>query len=116
MRQFGNLVVKMRIPILIVAALLLIPSAWGYLHTQVNYDLLTYLPDSIDTVKGQDILKKDFGKGAFSLIVTEGLDDESVADLTEKILDVDSVDTALQAVTRTLHDLMDFTTVEVTKT
>ena len=95
MRQFGNLVVRMRIPILIVAALLLIPSIWGYLHTQVNYDLLTYLPDSIDTVKGQDILKEDFGKGAFSLIVTEGLDDDSVADLTEKILGVESVDTAL---------------------
>ena len=95
MRQFGNLVVKARIPILIVALLLLIPAGWGYFHTQVNYDLLTYLPDSIDTVKGQDILKKDFGKGAFSLIVTEGLDDESVANLTEEISKVSSVDTAL---------------------
>ena len=95
MRQFGNLVVKMRVPILIVAFLLLIPAAWGYFHTQVNYDLLTYLPDSIDTVKGQEILKEDFGKGAFSLIVTEGLNDESVANLTEDISDVASVDTAL---------------------
>ena len=95
MRQFGNLVVKARIPILIVALLLLIPAGWGYFHTQVNYDLLTYLPDSIDTVKGQDILKKDFGKGAFSLVVTEGLDDESVANLTEEISKVSSVDTAL---------------------
>ena len=95
MRRFGDSVVKMRIPILIIAVLLLIPSAWGYLHTAVNYDLLTYLPDSIDTVKGQEILKEDFGKGAFSLIVTEGLNDDAVAELTEKIGDVQCVDTAL---------------------
>ncbi|MBR0405215.1 MAG: MMPL family transporter [Eggerthellaceae bacterium] len=95
MRKFGDAVVRFRVPILIVALLLVIPSAWGYLNTSVNYDLLTYLPDSIDTVKGQNILKEDFGKGAFSLIVTEGLDDGAVADLTEKIGDVESVDTAL---------------------
>ncbi len=95
MRKFGNAVVRLRVPILVVALLLLIPSAWGYLNTPVNYDLLTYLPEQIDTVKGQDILKEDFGKGAFSLIVTEGLDDAAVADLTEKIGDVPSVATSL---------------------
>ena len=95
MRKFGDVVVKLRIPILVVAILLLIPSAYGYLHTPVNYDLLTYLPDQIDTVRGQDILKEDFGKGAFSLIVTEGLDDDAVGDLTQKIKDVDSVAAAL---------------------
>lgn len=95
MRKYGDAVVKFRVPILIVALLLVIPAIWGYLNTSVNYDLLTYLPDSIDTVKGQEILKEDFGKGAFSLIVTEGLDDDAVADLTEKIADVESVDTAL---------------------
>lgn len=95
MRKFGNAVVRLRVPILIVALLLLIPSAWGYLNTPVNYDLLTYLPDQIDTVKGQEILKQDFGKGAFSLVVTEGLDDKAVADLTEKIADVPSVATSL---------------------
>ena len=95
MRKFGDAVVRLRVPILVVALLLLIPSAWGFLHTPVNYDLLTYLPDSIDTVKGQDILKEDFGKGAFSLVVTEGLDDAAVADLTEKIGDVPSVATSL---------------------
>ena len=95
MRKFGNLVVKLRVPILVVAVLLLIPSAWAYLHTPVNYDLLTYLPDQIDTVKGQEILKEDFGKGAFSLIVTEGLDDEAVAALTDEIAEVPSVATSL---------------------
>ena len=95
MRAFGNVVVKLRIPILIVAVLLLIPSVIGYVKTPVNYDLLTYLPDQIDTVKGQEILKEDFGKGAFALIVAEGLDDAAVADLTEEISAVESVDTAL---------------------
>ena len=95
MRAFGNIVVKLRVPIIILALALLIPSVFGYLFTPVNYDLLTYLPDSIDTVKGQDILKEDFGKGAFSLIVTEGLDDEAVAGLTEKIQEIPSVATAL---------------------
>ena len=95
MRKFGNAVVKLRVPILIVAVLLLIPSAWGFFHTPVNYDLLTYLPEQMDTVKGQEILKQDFGKGAFSLVVTEGLDDAAVADLTERITDVPSVATAL---------------------
>ncbi len=95
MQKFGELVVKLRLPILVVAVLLLIPSAIAYLHTPVNYDLLTYLPEQIDTVKGQEILKEDFGKGAFSLIVTEGLDDKAVADLTDKIENVPSVATAL---------------------
>ena len=95
MYKFGQAVVKLRVPILIIALLLLIPSAIAFSRTPVNYDLLTYLPDQIDTVKGQDILKKDFGKGAFSLIVTEGLDDKAVADLTEKIGEVPSVATSL---------------------
>ena len=95
MYRFGQAVVKLRVPILIIALLLLIPSAIAFSRTPVNYDLLTYLPDQIDTVKGQDILKKDFGKGAFSLIVTEGLDDKAVADLTEKIGEVPSVATSL---------------------
>lgn len=95
MYKFGELVVRLRIPILIIAVALLIPSAIAYLNTPVNYDLLTYLPEQIDTVKGQDILKEDFGKGAFSLIVTEGLDDKAVADLTEKIKDVPSVASSL---------------------
>ena len=63
MAAFGKKIVQFRIPILIVGLLLLIPSAFGYFNTRINYDVLTYLPDSIDTIKGQDILMKDFGKG-----------------------------------------------------
>ena len=95
MYKFGELVVKLRIPILVVALLLVIPSAIAYLHTPVNYNLLTYLPEQIDTVKGQEILKEDFGKSAFSLIVTEGLDDHEVAELTDKIKEVHTVASAL---------------------
>ena len=55
-KGFGHAVVKLRIPILIVAVLLLIPSVFGYLNTRTNYDILTYLPKEIETMKGQDIL------------------------------------------------------------
>ncbi len=95
MYRFGKAVVRLRIPILVVAVILLIPAAFAYLHTPVNYDLLTYLPEEMDTVAGQEILKEDFGKGAFSLVVTEGLDDASVAQLTERIEDVPNVASAL---------------------
>ena len=67
MVKFGKKIVKFRVPILILSILLLIPSALGYLHTRINYDVLTYLPDNIETMKGQDILVNDFGTGAFSI-------------------------------------------------
>ena len=66
MVNFGKKVVKYRVLILILGVLLLIPSVFGYLNTRVNYDVLTYLPDNIETMKGQDILVNDFGTGAFS--------------------------------------------------
>ena len=65
MVNFGKKVVKYRVLILILGVLLLIPSVFGYLNTRVNYDVLTYLPDNIETMKGQDILVNDFGTGAF---------------------------------------------------
>jgi predicted RND superfamily exporter protein len=95
MHKFGHAVVRLRVPILIIAVLLLIPSYFGYVHTRINYDMLDYLPDSMDTVAGQNILKDDFGKGAFSLIVTEGMTDKQVADLTDDIKGVDHVADAL---------------------
>ena len=63
MVNFGKKVVKYRVLILIIGVLLLIPSVFGYLNTRVNYDVLTYLPDNIETMKGQDILVNDFGTG-----------------------------------------------------
>ena len=93
--KFGKLVVKLRIPILILAVILLIPSAFGYLKTRTNYDILTYLPKDIETMKGQDILAEDFGTGAFSMVVVEGLPDKDIARLAEKIEKVDHVERVL---------------------
>lgn len=91
MKHFSRFVVKFRYVILIVALALLVPSAIGYIGTRVNYDLLYYLPDGIDTMDGQDILMKDFGSGAFSMIVLEDMDYKNVAALKSKIEDVDHV-------------------------
>ena len=66
MIKFGRFIAKHRVLILILAVLLLIPSVLGYISTRVNYDVLTYLPDDIDTMVGQDILMDEFGKGGFS--------------------------------------------------
>ena len=68
MIKFGKGVVKCRFLILILAFLLLIPSAIGYLKTRINYDILSYLPGEIETMKGQDILLDEFGTGAFSFV------------------------------------------------
>ena len=66
--RFAKAVVKYRIPILILALLLIIPSAFGMIGTRINYDMLDYLPSDMDTVIGQDVLMQEFGKGAFSFI------------------------------------------------
>ena len=85
MIKFGKAVVKCRIPILILGILLLIPSIFGMLGTRINYDMLTYLPEDMDTVKGQDILLDDFGKGAFSLVMVEGMEPKDVSALKEQM-------------------------------
>ena len=73
MLKFGKGIVKFRYVILVLSVLLLIPSVIGYLNTRINYDILYYLPDNIETMKGQDILLKDFGKGAYGIFVCDGL-------------------------------------------
>lgn len=93
--KLGKMIVKLRIPILILATLLLIPAAIGYLKTRTNYDILTYLPKDIETMKGQNILAEDFGTGAFSMVVVEGLPDKDIASLSEKIEKVDHVERVL---------------------
>ncbi|MCR5654555.1 MAG: MMPL family transporter [Lachnospiraceae bacterium] len=91
MKSFGGWVVKHRIVILIVSVLLLIPSAIGYFGTRVNYDILSYLPKDIETMKGQEILENEFGTGAFSMVVVEGMDYKDVAKLKESVENVDHV-------------------------
>ena len=91
MVKVGKKIVKHRIAILIVGFLLLIPSIFGYLNTRVNYDILYYLPDNIDTMKGQEILLEDFKKGAFAMEVIEGMTTKEVTDVKEKISKVEGV-------------------------
>lgn len=91
MKSFGKVIVKLRIPILILSVLLLIPSVLGYVGTQVNYDILYYLPDNIDTMKGQDILLEDFGKGAYATVMVQNMSTRDIAVLEDKISHVDHV-------------------------
>ena len=76
MEKLGRKIVKFRIPIFIIGLLLLIPSVFGYINTRVNYDVLYYLPDSIETMQGQDILVDEFGTGAYSMFICEGMEKE----------------------------------------
>lgn len=91
MENFGKVIVKLRIPILILSFLLLIPSAIGYFNTRVNYDILYYLPNEIETMQGQDILMDDFNKGAYAMVVVQNMDTKSTDRLIKKVENVDHV-------------------------
>lgn len=93
--RFSKAVVKYRIPILILALLLMIPSAIGMAKTRINYDMLDYLPADMDTVIGQNELMQDFGKGAFSFIVVDGMSDRDVESLCKRLEEVEHVETVL---------------------
>ena len=91
MEKLGRKIVRFRIPIFIIGLLLLIPSVFGYINTRVNYDVLYYLPDSIETMQGQDILVDEFGTGAYSMFICEGMENKDVAKLKEQIEEVEHV-------------------------
>lgn len=93
--NFSKKVVKYRIPILILTLILMIPSAIGMATTRVNYDMLTYLPEDMDTVIGQNELMDDFNKGAFTFLIFEDMTSKDVAKLKTKVEKVDHVDTVL---------------------
>lgn len=93
--RFSKAVVKCRIPILIIAIALLIPSVLGMAATRINYDMLDYLPEDMDTVIGQNELMEDFGKGAFSMLVIENMPEKDIAELEQKIKQVDHVDSVV---------------------
>lgn len=95
MVNFGKRVVKYRVAILIVSIMLLIPAGWGYLHTRINYDVLTYLPKNIETMEGQDIMVEDFGIGAFSMFVADGMENKDVVKLKSQIEEVEHVEKVL---------------------
>lgn len=91
MEKFGKVIVKLRIPILVLSILLLIPSAIGYVNTRVNYDILYYLPDEIETMQGEDILMKDFNKGAYAMVVVQDMDAKAANKLIKKVENVEHV-------------------------
>ncbi|MCR4960034.1 MAG: MMPL family transporter [Lachnospiraceae bacterium] len=91
MINFGKKIVKFRIPIMILSLLLLIPSVLGYLKTRVNYDILYYLPKEIETMVGQDILVDQFGTGAFSFLIVEGMNEQDAAKIKTEVENVDHV-------------------------
>ena len=91
MQKFAEKSVKLRIPILIISILLLIPSFIGFVNTRINYDILYYLPDDIETMQGQDILMDEFGKGAYGMIVCNGMSSAEVIKTTDKIKNIDHV-------------------------
>ncbi len=85
----------MRASILILALALLIPSFFGMVNTRINYDMLDYLPDDMDTVTGQNLLMEDFGKGAFSLIVVEDMPSADIRRTAEKLRTIEHVETVV---------------------
>lgn len=93
--KFGKSVVKLRVPILILTLILMIPSVLGFIGTRVNYDMLEYLPEDMETVIGQNELMNDFHKGAFSFIIVEDMPQKDVAELKEKISEVEHVDSVI---------------------
>ena len=95
MVKVGNKIVKFRVPILILSIILLIPAVWGYVNTRINYDVLTYLPEDIETMQGQEIMTNDFGIGAFSMLMVDGMEDKEIVKLKEKVEKVDGVENVL---------------------
>ncbi len=91
MLRFGEFIAKHRVLILAVGILLMIPSAFGYINTRVNYDILSYLPKDINTMVGQDILIDEFGQGGFSFVMVDGMTEREIADTADKISQVDGV-------------------------
>ena len=90
--KLGERIVKNRKLILIVAAILLIPVVIGYRSTGINYDMLSYLPDNMETMKGEKLLRKEFGKGGFTIVVIENMSKRAVADVAEKYKKIRHVD------------------------
>ena len=93
MVKVGKKIVKFRVPILILSIILLIPAVWGYVNTRINYDVLTYLPEDIETMQGQET--NDFGIGAFSMLMVDGMEDKEIVKLKEKVEKVDGVENVL---------------------
>ncbi len=104
MQKLCKKIAESRKFILVIAIVLLIPSAIGALKTKINYDLLSYLPEELDTMKAQEILKDNFNSGTISMLIVENMDSKDVVDLKNKITKVPSVEKAIW-----IDDLADIT-------
>ena len=98
MLKIGQFICKHKIIILVIALVLLIPSIIGMKATKINYDILAYLPDNIETIEGQNILKNDFNMGAFSMIIVEKMEAKDIVKLEDKIRELDNVQKVVSAV------------------
>lgn len=92
MKKFGEKIVKWRVLIFILSILLVFPALLGMIRTRVNYDILSYLPKEIETMQGQDILAQEFGTGAYSMLICEGMENKDVVKLKEKIEQTEHVE------------------------
>ena len=92
MEKFGEIICKYRKIILIIALILLIPSIIGIKLTRINYDILVYLPDNIETIKGENILSEEFNMGAFSIIILDNMPTKEILKLEDEIKKIDNVE------------------------
>ena len=91
MKKVGNYIVNHSILIIIISLLLLVPAIFGFIKTRINYDILVYLPDDVETVKGEKILTEDFGIGSYAFIIVDNMSNSDILKLEKKISKVDGV-------------------------
>ena len=91
MKKISRAIAKNRVLILIISVLLIFPSIYGFASTKVNYDLLTYLPEELDTMKAQKILNEKFDSGSTSMLIVENMETKDIVDLKEKVSEVKGV-------------------------
>ena len=95
MKKVSKFITNHSFLIVLLSVLLLIPAAIGYINTKVNYDILVYLPEDIETIKGQDILTDEFGIGAFSFVTVDNMSNHDILKLENKIKDIAGVNEVL---------------------
>ena len=92
MLKFGKFITKHKMIILIISLLLLIPSIIGMKATRINYDILVYLPEDIETIQGENILADEFNMGSYSMIILENMKTKDIQTLEEKVKQLDNVE------------------------
>lgn len=95
MKKYGRFIAKNRIFILVIAIVLLVPSVFGMISTKINYDMLTYLPSNLDSMKGQEVLDKNFSNAATAMLIVEKMESKDVVKLKKNISEVNGVDKAI---------------------